>query len=434
MKFSSLREWPAPLLLLAFTGVTVAYFNAVFTTSSRWVALALVLLITLKSRSLHSLFRTAFIRISFVFMVWALLTYFWSEVPELSLMKAVALALVILAGTGVGYLWVRHHALESALDVLAPMSFMVLAAGVLGLDTIQNPDAPQGLTMYQGLTGNSNMFGTLCAMAFPFAAWKYSCASSIRWRYFGGGFTLLLIAFTLLSNSRSAIAMVLLGGLGLFGAQGVRKTLPKAIVVLMALGLLVLVMPDTVRDLETRYIYKTDREWGLTSSRDEVWATSYEQALKGGWVGGGYGVTIDSLESFAGELTSIGYGREKANSQLGIMEETGLVGLSLYLGSTLSLFAMLWLARKRCRELRMRKLMGLMFGMLVGLTFQSIFEAWYNAPGSPESMYYWIMAGIAVGLATDPRLRSASSGQKSNTVSGSNDRVVNMSTLRSDSK
>jgi preprotein translocase subunit SecG len=412
MKFPSRREWPAPLLLLAFTGVAVAYFNAVFTTSSRWVALALVLLLALRERSLRSLFRTAFMRISIVFMGWALVTYLWSEVPELSLMKAVALALVILAGTGAGYLWVRHHPLESAIAALAPMSFMVLAAAVLGLDTMQNPDAPEGLTMYQGLTGNSNMFGTLCVMAFPFAAWKYSCAPSTRWRHFWGAFALLLTAFTLLSNSRAAIGVVLFAGLGLFGAPGVRKFLPKAIFVFVAFGLLVMVMPDTVRDLENRFVYKSDREGGVTSSRDEAWATSYEQALKGGLIGGGYGVTIGALESFEGSLTTTGYGREKANSQLGIMEETGLVGLALYLGSTFSLFATLWLARWRCREPRMRKLMGLMFGMLAGLTFQSVFEAWYNAPGSPECMYYWIMAGIAVGLATDPRLHSASSIQK----------------------
>lgn len=407
MRFLNPREWPAPLLLLAFTGVAVTYVNSVFTTSTRWAVLALVLLLILKDRSLRSLFRTAFMRISLVFMAWALVTYLWSEVPELSLMKAVALALVIVAGTGAGYLWVRHHPLESALDALAPMSFMVLGAGVFGRDMIQNPDDYRGLTLYQGLTGNSNMFGALAAMAFPYFIWKYLCAPSIRRRYIWGAFALLLVAFTLLSNSRAAIAVLIFAGLGLFGAQGVRKILPKAILVLMALALFVMVAPQTASNLETIFVYKTDRENGLTNSRDQVWATSYEQALKGGWVGGGYGVNIGSLESFAGGLTSSGYGREKANSQFGIMEETGLVGLSLYLGSTLSLFAMLWRARRRCREPRMRKMMGLMFGMLVGLTFQSIFEAWYNAPGSPECLYYWVMAGIAVGLATDPRLGSA---------------------------
>lgn len=148
----------------------------------------------------------------------------------------------------------------------------------------------------------------------------------------------------------------------------------------------------------------------MLRSRDEVWEISYEQALKGGLIGGGYGVTIDSLEAFEGGLNSAGYGREKGNSQLGIMEETGIVGLCLYLASTLSLLALVWRARGRCRAPRFRLLLGLVFGMISGLTFQSVFEAWYNAPGSPECMYYWVMAGIAVGLATDPRLPSATPG------------------------
>ena len=118
-------------------------------------------------------------------------------------------------------------------------------------------------------------------------------------------------------------------------------------------------------------------------------------------------MNVGSHEIFQGGLAATGYGREKGNSQLGIMEETGVVGLCLYLASTFSLFALVWRAMKRCRVPRFRPLLSLVFGMLVGFTFQSVFEAWYNAPGSPESMYYWVMVGIAVGLATDPRLRSA---------------------------
>lgn len=411
MKLPGLREWPAPLLMLAFAGVTVAYFNIVFTTSSRWAVLAAVLLLSLRDPFLRPLFRTAFMRISVLYMAWALMSYWWSDVPALSLMKAAALVMVILTGTGAGYLWVRRHGRGSALDVLAPMSLMVLAAGILGRDAIQNADAPEGLTLYQGLTGNSNMFGTLCAMALPFAAWKYTCASSSRARYFFGGFALLLAAFTFLSNSRSAIAMVFLTGVGLFGAQGVRRALPAAVVALAAGSVALLAMPDTVRELEERFVYKADREGGWSSSRDEVWAISYEQALKGGITGGGYGVTIDSQDTLGGDLSSAGYGREKGNSQLGIMEETGLVGLALYLGSTITLFATLWRARRRCRDPHLRKLMGLVFGALAGLTFLSVFEAWYNAPGSPECMYYWLMAGVAVALSTDPRLRSGPPAQ-----------------------
>lgn len=409
MKVIRHREWMLPLLTLAFSGPAVSYVNVVFSSSARWAVLVLALFLVMTSRRVVPIFRTPFMRISLIFMAWALVTCLWSEVPELSLMKGVALAFVILVGAGGGYLWVRYHPIESALDALAPMSFMVLAAGVFGLDTINSLGAPEGLTLYQGLTGNSNMFGTLCAMAFPFAVWKYSCALSPRQRYFWGAFTLLVTALVLLSNSRAAIGVVLFAGLGLFGAQGVRRALPTAFLVLLALGIFAVVMPNVVQELETRFVYKSNRAGGLTSSRDQEWAASYVQTLKGGWIGGGYGVTIGAGQSFKGGLNAIGYGREKANSQLGIMEELGFVGLSLYIVGTLSLFTMIWRARRRCREPQIRKLLGLMTGVLAGLTFHSVFEAWYNAPGSPESMYYWVMAGIAVGLATDPRLRSTPS-------------------------
>ena len=47
----------------------------------------------------------------------------------------------------------------------------------------------------------------------------------------------------------------------------------------------------------------------------------------GGWMGGGYGVTIGGGEFVFDNLNAANYGREKANSQLGIFEETGASGL-----------------------------------------------------------------------------------------------------------
>lgn len=258
MRFPQVREWPAPLLLLAFTGVTVTYVNSVFTTSNRWAVLGLAVLLIVRDPSFTALFRQGFVRITLAFTLWAMATYFWSEAPELSLMKSVALVLVAVGGLGAGTQWVRRHPLEAALDCLAPMSFMVLGAGLLGRDMIQDPDATGGLTLYQGLTGNSNLFGVLAAMAFPFAAWKFSWRGSRYWLVFA----LLLAAFAVLSNSRAAIATILFGGLGLFGAQGARKILPWIFLGGIALGVLAVVIPETLQDLETRFIYKADREGG----------------------------------------------------------------------------------------------------------------------------------------------------------------------------
>jgi O-antigen ligase len=408
MKLLSSRRWLAPLLLLAFAGVAVTYVNLVFSSASRWAVLALVLWLTLMDRSCRALLRTRVMQASLIFAVWAMATYLWSELPALSMMKASALVFVMLAGAGSGYLWVRHHPLDAALDCLAPLSFMVLAAALFGIEAVSDPNPAGNVTMYKGMTSNSNMFGMLCAMSFPFAAWKYSQGRGTRWRYVWGAMALFLAAFTFLSNSRAAIGVVILSWLGLFGAPGLRRILPAAVVASMAMALFVLTMPEMARDLQYRYVYKGHPEERVTRSRSDVWAISYEQALKGGWFGGGYGVTIGSSVPFAGGLSSAGYGREKGNSQLGIMEETGVVGLLIYLAATASLFTAIWKARIRCRDRRLRSLLGLLLGLLAGLTFQSVFEGWYNAPGSPECMYYWIISGIAIGLS-EWRLPHASS-------------------------
>jgi hypothetical protein len=50
------------------------------------------------------------------------------------------------------------------------------------------------------------------------------------------------------------------------------------------------------------------------------------------------------------------------------------------------------------------KVMGaLVLGALIGQIAQSIFEAWWVAPGSPEAAYFWAMAGVALGLSVESR-------------------------------
>jgi O-antigen ligase len=147
------------------------------------------------------------------------------------------------------------------------------------------------------------------------------------------------------------------------------------------------------------YILKgNDQESGVLHSRRDVWAKSYENAEAGGWVGVGYGVTVGDT-AFQGGLTSVGYGREKGNAQLAIIEETGLVGLSLYLFVLLTLFTRLIAAHMREKNSDLKVALGIITGSLAGFTVMSFFEAWWVSPGSPESAYFWSLAGVGLGLA-----------------------------------
>lgn len=405
MKIPPLKNLMPPLLVIAFTGTVVKYFNQIFTGNTRWAVLVLVFLYILvaQQRVLASLLRTGFMRLVLISVAWILATSLWSVMPLLSQLKGMAFFLVVIAGVGSGYMWVQQHSPEKALEYLAPLVLMVFIAALFGRDMIKNTEEAYGLTMFQGLTGNSNMFGSLVAMAFPYSIWKYSVTNSRLWLLA----SFVLVALVLMSNSRAAIVIAFLSGIPFLIASNANKKLPLWLLSVFIIPLVLLALPsDIVDSLKSQYIYKQAYQEDVGGSfdksdvfftRDEAWDRSYESAMKGGIAGAGYGVSIGD-GYFAFSLSAVGYGREKGSSQMGILEETGIIGLMLYLLVIGALFYNGYSGWRRCRDLRIRSLIVLVFGVLAGFIFQSVFEGWYGAPGAPESMYFWMMTGVGIGL------------------------------------
>jgi O-antigen ligase len=173
------------------------------------------------------------------------------------------------------------------------------------------------------------------------------------------------------------------------------------VLVLMAAVLLVATSTDSafLDSMYSEYVLKgATQKAGVIFSREQVWLRSYENAEQGGWFGIGYGATVGDTE-FEEGLSAVGYGREKGNAQLAIVEETGLVGLGLYGILLITLFAPLISAHLRERSRNGKVILGLITGALAGFTIQSVFEAWWVAPGSAESAYFWSLAGVGLGIA-----------------------------------
>jgi O-antigen ligase len=164
-------------------------------------------------------------------------------------------------------------------------------------------------------------------------------------------------------------------------------------------GLTVFVAPELTEPFVHRNVYKyTDEDQGVFYTRDQPWEDSYNAATEGAWIGLGYGVSAGEYNFDVG-LSAVGYGREKGNSQLAIVEETGIVGLILYVALLFALFPELVGAFRACRIAEHRMMMGLLIGTLSGMVLQSVFEAWWVAPGAPEFAYFWAIAGAALGAA-----------------------------------
>jgi len=404
MRLPKLNNWLIPVYLLAFAGSAVSFLSPVFNSTSRWIVLAFVVTYFLLKGKLTRPLRTSFGLLTLIFALWAIGTGMWSEVPQLSFPKAFAFLLISFAGLAGGQVWVRQNKHQDALRYLGPLTAATLLAGLLGQATGQGNDYMGNIPIYRGMTGNSNMFGALLAMCSPFLAWQTYCIWSNRrkrnvWLLLSGMYLYFLLATT----SRSATLVVLYTLLGLFLALGQSRK----ILILVSTGALIvgifIFAPAQVEEISNRFIYKGQaNEQGITYSRDEVWRESYELAIKGGWTGGGYGVTIGESQFQVG-LSAVGYGREKGNSQFAIAEETGLIGLTLYLISLAFLFAHLGRVIVTLPRGPHKALLGIVTGTLVGMIFQSMFEAWWVAPASPESAYFWVLAGVALALADSAR-------------------------------
>ena len=82
------------------------------------------------------------------------------------------------------------------------------------------------------------------------------------------------------------------------------------------------------------------------------------------------------------------------------------MGLALYFTLILALFRRLVRGHFREEDRETKVVLGIVIGALGGLTIMSVFEAWWVAPGSPESAYFWSLAGVGLGLTQSPAYAS----------------------------
>src|SRR6516165_1713752 len=179
MKIRLPRNLMFPLTVAAFIGVTITYANFIFTYSTRWIFLAVLALhLLLKNRMMYG-FHSRFGLVLLIYCTWCLLTSAWSIVPELSIAKSVAIILIALSFVSAGYWWSFDRGTLNAMNYLVPVTAMGLLAGVSG--GAASEVFKGTVVLYQGVTGNPNMLGSLVAMSIPLLLWNaYRLRSKLR--------------------------------------------------------------------------------------------------------------------------------------------------------------------------------------------------------------------------------------------------------------
>ena len=236
-----------PLLLIAFVGPAVSYVNVVFNTSTRWLVLVFVLMYLLHAGKLFRCLNGVFGLVLFVNILWCLLTWFWSEAPELTGLKAIAFAAVAITTTSGGIEWARTQSSDSVIAGLAPLTFLALFAGIFGFSAFGGSGevSSGNVAMYRGLTGNSNMLGSLAAMGFSYALWRYYLSGrpgTTRGSYFlSVGLLAAMALIELRSMARTSFLSMACISMLYLVAQGKRRLVLYVLAAVFVAGVVFLV-------------------------------------------------------------------------------------------------------------------------------------------------------------------------------------------------
>lgn len=388
------------LTLIAFAAVGTRYLSIVFDHITRFVMLALLLLIVVWRGYICHGFSGAFGVWTLSYLAWTCVTISWSQVPELSASKAILQLLVACTFISAGYAWTRKSSPEHAFDIFAGMTLLAAVVGILGAAVTATTIDTGSTVLYRGLAYNPNTLGIIVIMSVPWTVWFFQAnyQKKMNRRILAYLMLVSVLVVLLLTNARSSIFSVgLIGVIYLYYAGFGRYA--SVIVLFVLVGFVIYIaVPDLTEQIVSVVTKGANEHSDIFHSRRQVWEDSWTAAEQGDLFGVGFGVSVGFTE-FSGGFSAAGYGREKGNSTLAILEELGQAGLILYALMLFSFFARLMSAATRVPSKLLRAQLGLVIGTIVGLIASSQFEAWFVAPSAPASPFFWSLVGCGLALA-----------------------------------
>jgi O-antigen ligase len=356
------------------------------------IAILIVSCIILISRTRLTGF-SAVLAAFYLFLTYSFVTTFWTENIWLSIFKwllyvAVSLAFLVGGITVAQNSSADSNPFEPLKWLLVPMmisSLIALAAGTGWLES-----------NFRGMSGNSNALGASIMLTCPWLIYELKRCWNNRWRRrWLLALSVSIVVVMLATHSRAALCAFLI-----LPALSARQLKVGRKVTLAYLALLALILTYALRPEYFNIVYQSyvaKRSDNIMASRGNQMEDSWAAAKEGGIFGEGFGVSV-GVSRYWEWTTFSRVSREKGNSMLAIVEETGLVGLGFYLAVLLALYMAL---RKfsRTSDADQKFISNIAMGFFVAALVHGQFEAWFLSFG-PDVSVYWATIGMALGGMT----------------------------------
>lgn len=330
-----------------------------------------------------------------LFGIWAMITALWSPYPRYSYIRSFIFLVSSWSLIIAGFYWVKNYS-KNEFGFLLPLNILLLMVSLFSLLAKIPYDYWAGYGFgLKSFWGHQNTLGSLIVFAIPGIFILPLKDKKIRIML-----TLILsllnVYILIQTHSRTSLGVLILSVFLFILLTKRFKVLGIIILVFTCLAAFYFINKD-FRDTLKNYLFKT--ETTLLDRKSSTLSATYEAAGRGGWKGLGYGVSDNTvIENLQLNLTYHFEGarlvREKTVSIYALLEETGWVGLILFLffiGYLFYLAISTYLIAKGWTS-------ALMICVLLGMCLHAQLEGWWLGVGSVQFPLFMGVVGIAVGM------------------------------------
>lgn len=368
---------------------------------------------TFTEKTKTELFNTHLIKL-FIFTgsfgLWAIVTGIWSPFSTVSITRGIYFIAISSGAILIGYLW-KNDERNDMLGLLLPANLVVILISLYSLMTSSPEDSWSGGhgLGFKGYATHQNALASAIIFTFPAVIFplinkltqkstnrlegKSSSSNFLDYKLL---FYILIAAINiyllLISVSRAALLTLAI----LFFVFILLNFKLKTILLVVPIIILASIISFRTIPEVKNFIFKTEQNIG---DRRIININETIKAAKiGGWTGIGYGISATPSDTnVIGHYENNGkmFVREKMIGVLAIIEETGIIGLALFVLPFIFIGSTLFKKLKTSSE-RKRNYIAFLIALIAAFCFHAQIEAWWVGVGSIELPMFFMILGLGV--------------------------------------
>jgi len=317
--------------------------------------------------------------LAIVFVIYALLSSFYSPIRSLSQERAITILLLYISVFWIIWKYVYEQGPEKTVNLILQVTMLIFIISYLML--FISPHLSFLYGRFQGIFQNPNSIGITCAILLPLSLWQFLETKKKTALFL---FFLMLVGL-FLSASRNSINAVVIA-MGYFIYMRSRKYRPLVFFLLMSLILILTWATQTLAAHFFQAYYRTETIPTL-GGRMGIWPYALELITNKPIFGYGFGVE-DKILPLKYPMLRGQLGTYMHNSYLGMMLQLGIVGFIIFYSPLFILLFKELFSRQDSKTPLLRY--ALQASLIAGLLC-CVFESWVYSVGNAQAFPFWIM-------------------------------------------